>query len=357
MRAFSAIAAAIVRGFIRDRASLFFAVVFPLMFLVFFGGVLSDRGQPAAELVQVGDLALVEALSPEAREAFDAAFDVRRVDDLDTALEQVRSGDADVALRQDGGSLVAHYTQTDQVQAAVTQATLRALVDGTNVALLAQEAGSEVPFALDVERVEDESLTVIQFVTPGLLGWAIATSAAIGAAATLQGWRQTKLMRRLQLAPVRTRTIVSARVVVTLGIALVQTAIFLGVGMVFFGLSLTGSWWMAVPLVLVGTLCFMALGLLAGALTTTAEAAVNAANFMVLPMAFLSGSFFSLDGAPRWLQTISDLMPLKHLNEGMLDVMVRGEGPAAALPVLGILAAFALVVTLVAAKLFRWESV
>ena len=60
MRAFSAIAAAIVRGFVRDRASLFFAVVFPLMFLVFFGGVLSDRGQPAAELVQVGDLALVE---------------------------------------------------------------------------------------------------------------------------------------------------------------------------------------------------------------------------------------------------------------------------------------------------------
>ena len=48
---------------------------------------------------------------------------------------------------------------------------------------------------------------------------------------------------------------------------------------------------------------------------------------MVLPMAFLSGSFFPLDAAPAWLQAVSNVLPLKHLNDGMLDVMVRGEGP------------------------------
>lgn len=357
MRAFTALSLAIVRGFVRDRSSLFFAIIFPLMFLVFFGGVLADRTESAAELVQVGEVPVLDALSPEAREAFEAAFDVREEDDLDVALDQVRSGDADVALRMDGDTLVAHYTQTDQVQAAITQSTLRALVDGTNLALLSEEAGTAPPFTLQVESVEDESLTTIQFVTPGLLGWAIATSAAIGAAATLQGWRQSKLMRRLQLAPVSTRTVVAARVVVTLGIAAGQTAIFLGLGVAAFGLTLTGAWWAALPMVLVGTLCFMAVGLLAGAVTGTAEAAVNAANFMVLPMAFLSGSFFPLDGAPQWLQVISNLMPLKHLNEGMLDVMVRGEPATAALPVLGILAGFAIVVTLLAARLFRWETV
>lgn len=356
MRAFSALSLAIVRGFARDRTSLFFAIVFPLMFLVFFGGILSDRTDSAAELVRVGEVPVIDALTPESRAAFDTAFEVREESDLATALEQVRSGDADVAVQMDGDVLVAHYTQTDQVQAAVTQATLRALVDGTNVALLAEEAGSEAPFALRAEPVEDESLTVIQFVTPGLLGWAIATSAAIGAAATLQGWRQSKLMRRLQLAPVSTRTVVAARVVVTIGVAAMQTALFLGLGVAAFGLTLTGAWWASLPIVLVGTLCFMAVGLLAGAVTGTAEAAVNAANFIVLPMAFLSGSFFPLDGAPRWLSLLSDLMPLKHMNEGMLDVMVRGQGAASALPVLGILGAFAVVVTLIAAALFRWDS-
>src|SRR3546814_12684595 len=106
-------------------------------------------------------------------------------------------------------------------------------------------------------------------------------SAAFGSAATLQGWRQSKLLRRLQLAPVSTRTIVGARVVVTLTIALGQLAIFLGLGAAAFGLTLTGSWWMAVPLIVVGTLRFMAIGLLAGAVAQTTEGAVNLANFQI----------------------------------------------------------------------------
>ncbi|WP_435744808.1 ABC transporter permease [Nocardioides sp. SYSU DS0663] len=352
MSAFGALSVAIVRGFVRDRASVFFSIVFPLMFLVLFGGLLGNQGQSEVDLVQVGEVALLEEMGEDAREAFDDTFDVERSDDLDEAVEQVRAGDADVAIEMRGDTLVAHYTETDQVKAAVTQGALRAFVDGTNVAV----AGEPPRFSLVTERVEDESLETIQFVTPGLLGWAIAMSAAIGAAATLQGWRQSKLLRRLQLAPVSTRTVVAARVVVTLGIALVQLAIFVGLAAGAFGLQLRGAWWMALPLIAVGTLCFMAIGLLAGAVARTTEGAVNAANFVVLPMAFLSGSFFPLDGAPAWLRGIAQVLPLKHLNEGMLDVMVRGEGPSAALVPMAVLAAFAVVVTLVAARVFRWEG-
>ena len=113
---------------------------------------------------------------------------------------------------------------------------------------------------------------------------------------------------------------------------------------------------MSVPLLVAGTLAFMSLGLLAGAMAKTQEGAVNLANFLVLPMAFLSGSFFPLDGAPDWLQFVSRLLPLRHLNDGMLDVMVRGQGPGAALAPIGFLLAFATVVTLVAVRLFRWEA-
>jgi ABC-2 type transport system permease protein len=350
--AFKAISLAIVKGFLRDKASVFFALIFPLMFLVLFGGLFSDQDQSKVELIQVGDVALVDGLPDDAKEAFDETFEVSTSDDLDAAIATVRKGDADVALEQRGDRLVAHYTQTEQVKAAITQGALRAFVDGANVAA----SGQPPVFSLETERVEDDSLTTIQFVTPGLLGWAVAMSAAFGAAATIQGWRQSKLLRRLQLAPVSTRTVVGARVSVTIAIALVQLVIFIGLGAAAFGLTLTGSWWMSIPLLVVGTLCFMALGLLAGAVTTTVEGAVNAANFIVLPMAFLSGSFFPLDATPGWLQAISNVFPLKHLNEAMMDVMVRGEGPGSALVPMGILAAFAVVVTLVAARLFRWET-
>lgn len=352
LSAFLALSMAILRGFVRDKMSVFFAIVFPLMFLVLFGGLFGDQNRPRVDMIQVGSVSVFEDLPPGMDEAFADTFEVTRSDDLDAAIDQVRKGDADVAVEQRGDTLIAHYTLTDQTSAAITQGALRSFIDGTNVAL----TGSPPTYTLQTQSVEDDSLDVIQYFTPGLLGWAVAMSAAFGAAATLQGWRQTKLLRRLQLAPVSTRTVVAARVTVTVAIALVQLAIFLSVGLLLFDLTLTGAWWMAIPLLVVGTLAFMALGLLAGAVTKTAEGAVNAANFLVLPMAMLSGSFFPLDGTPRWLQLVSELLPLKHLNDGMLDVMVRGEPWTAALAPMGILAGFAVVITLVAAKLFRWET-
>lgn len=351
--AFGAIAVAILKGFLRDRASVFFSVIFPLMFLVLFGGILTDQGQSRSDLIEVGQVSLIDDLPADARKAFDQAFEVSRSDDRAAALEEVRKGDADVAVEMEGNTLVAHYSEADQVKAAVTRGTLSSFVNGANIAA----TGEPPTYTLRAERVEDESLEAIQFVTPGLLGWAVAMSAAFGAAATLQGWRQSKLLRRLQLSPVPPRTIVGARVLVTVLIALLQMTIFIGLGAGAFGLTLTGSWWMAVPLVVCGTLSFMAVGLLSGAVAKTTEGAVNMANFIVLPMAFLSGSFFPLDGTPGWLQAISQALPLRHLNDAMLDVMVRGEGPTAALVPIAILLGFAVVLTLLAARLFRWESV
>ena len=306
---------------------MFFAIVFPLMFLVLFGGLFGSQSQSKVELLQVGDVSFIDEMPTGEKAAFAETFEITRTDDLDAAIAEVKKGDADVAVEMQGDTLVAHYTQTDQVKAAVTQGVLQAFVDSTNVAL----SGRPPTYRLETERVEDDSLKPIQYVTPGLLGWAVAMSASFGAAATLNGWRNSKLLRRLQLSPVSTNTLVGARVSVTVGVALTQMAIFLGLGVAAFGLQLTGAWPASVPLLVVGTLCFMSIGLLAGAVAKTTEGAVNMANFIVLPMSFLSGSFFPLDAAPEWLQAVAHVLPLWWLNEGMLDVMVRGEPASAVL--------------------------
>ena len=107
-----------MRGFLRDKASVFFALIFPLMFLVLFGGMFSDQSQSKVDLVQVGDVSLVDDLPEGASEAFEETFEVEQSDDLDAAVDEVRKGDADVAVEMKGDTLVAHYTQTDQVKAA-----------------------------------------------------------------------------------------------------------------------------------------------------------------------------------------------------------------------------------------------
>ncbi len=346
------LATALLKGYLRDRQAVFFTFVFPLMFLVLFGGIFPDEDAPAIEAVRVGDVRLLESMPPAAQTAFDEAFDVSETGDLDAAIEQVRDGDVAMAIEQRGRNIVVHYSEADQVQAAVAQGTLRSFVQAANIAA----SGQPPAFGFRSERVEDESLETIAFVTPGLLGWAIATSATFGPAVTLVGWRTTKLLRRIRLAPVHTEAVVAARIGVTLLVALLQMVVFIGLAVLVFDLRLTGSWWMAVPLLLCGALSFMAFGLLAGAVSTTVEGATNLVNIFVLPMAFLSGSFFPLDDAPAWLDFVSHLLPLRHLNEGMTDVMVRGQGPEAALVPMAILLGFGVVVAVIASRFFRWEA-
>jgi ABC-2 type transport system permease protein len=344
---------AMALGFFRDRTALFFTILFPLMFLVLFGGIFKNQTLPKSDVIQIGPVALLDQIPAEQRSQLDEVLKVEKTDDRAAALEKVRKGDVDAAVEQDGRRIVLHYSAADQVKSGTVLGLFDSLVQHGNLAI----AGVTPSFSLTSERVEDESLKTIQYVTPGLLGWAIATGATFGAALTLIMWRQKKILRRLRLAPVTTSSIVGARVGVSILIALVQMAIFIGVATLpFFGLQLSHSWWMAIPLVMAGTLAFLAIGLLAGSFAKTPEAGSAVANLIVLPMAFLSGAFFPLQGAPAWLQTISKALPLRHLVDGMQNVMVRGQGPASALPQIGILLAFAVVVSAIAVALFRWDD-
>ncbi len=352
MTALLSLSKALLKSYLRDRQAVFFSVFFPLMFLVLFGGIFSDQGVGKIDVVEVGEVALIDDLPSQGKAAFENSFTVTSAADLDSALQQVRDGDVTLAVEQLGTTIVVHYSDADRVQSAVASGTLQSFVQTASVAA----TGQPPLFRYRTERVEDKSLRTIQFVTPSLLGWAIATSATFGAASTLVGWRSTKLLRRIRLSPVSATTVVAARIGVTMMIALMQMAVFVGLGVAAFGLRLTGSWWAAIPLLICGTLAFMALGLLAGAVSKTVEGATSLAQVFVLPMAFLSGSFFSLDDAPKWLDVVSHLLPLRHLNDGMLDVMVRGQGPQAALAPMGILLGFAAVVVAIASRLFRWES-
>ena len=158
------------------------------------------------------------------------------------------------------------------------------------------------------------------------------------------------------MSPIRAPAVVSARIALSLGLALVQTAVFLVVAVSFFGLRLSQDWWMSIPLILAGTLAFMSIGLLAGAKAKSMETASALSNLIVVPMGFLSGSFFPLSLAPPWLQTVAEILPLRHLNVGMMNVMARSAGVAGVLPHLAVLLAFTVVVTALASRLFRWND-
>lgn len=353
-RAFRTLSAAMFRGFVRDRAALFFSLLFPVLFLVLFGSIYRGAGTPKITVTEVGRVSVLDHAVAASHGELASTLTLSRSASRAAALARVRRGDTDAAVWQHGRTLVVRYSAADPTTAGVANAVFSSIVQHANQAA----SGRPPAYRLAAQQAGDASLKPIQYITPGLLGWAVASSGAFAAAITLVGWRERKLLRRLRLAPMRTSSVVTARIAVSVAMGVAQLFLFLGIASTpYFGLRLTAWWWLSVPLVICGTLAFLAIGLLVGALVKSQQAATALANLIILPMAFLGGAFIPLDFAPRWLQQVSYAMPLRYLVVGMQNVMARGEGPVSTLPAMGILLAFAAVLTVIAVRLFRWDEV
>jgi ABC-2 type transport system permease protein len=345
---------AIFLGFVRDRAALVFSILIPVLFLLLFGSIYKGSSAPRVSVVEVGQVSLLNQANAAAPSQLRKILSVTRSASLAAALADVRKGNEDAVVQQQGRTLVVHYSIADQTTAGIVQAVFSSLVQQADVVA----AGSKAGYQIVTQQVEDKSLKPIQYLAPGLLGWAIASGGAFGAAITLVSWRQNKLLRRLRLAPVNVASVVLARVAVSIAVAMVQLVVFLAIATLpYFGLKLSASWWMAVPVVICGTLAFMAIGLLVGSFAKTQQAATAVTNVIILPMAFLGGAFIPLDFAPAWIRSVSYAMPLRYLVTGMQNVMARGEGPASALPAIGILLGLAAILTVISVRVFRWDAV
>jgi ABC-2 type transport system permease protein len=345
--AFKSLSLAGIKGFRRDKAALFFTFLFPLMFLIVFGLLFRDAGTDKIKLGLTGDGPVVQALQQL------SVVEVQKFDTVDSAVAAVKAGDLPGAVIENGNNVQLRFAASDQTQAGIINGLVSSVVDKSNIAA----TGQQPMFTFQPSQVEDESLNAIQYLTPGILSWAVASAGVFGSALTFVAWRKKQVLRRLYLAPVSPLSVLGSRVGVTLGIAVVQAVLFIGIAMLpVFGLRLSGTWALSIPVFLFGMLAFFAIGLLIGSFAKTEEAANGAAQIVILPMAFLSGTFFPIDRAPGWLQTVSEIFPLRHMNDGMQDFLVRGKGVEALLVPCGILLAFTIVIGFIATRLFRWDS-
>ncbi|HEV7628270.1 MAG TPA: ABC transporter permease [Streptomyces sp.] len=358
MKSFMSLSKAMALGLLRDRAAVFFTLVFPLMFLAMFGALFSNDSTPQSKVIQVGDVKVLDAMPDQQRAALRDVLKIEKTDGSaeaeSEALEKVRKGDMDAAVIQRGKSgIEMRYSAADSVRSGNVRGVVDSVVQQANQ----QATGQPPAYRLAPRQVEDKSVKPIQFLTPGLLSWAVAMGGVFGSALNLVSWRKKRILRRLWLAPVSAGSVVGARVGVNLALAFAQTAVFIGLATLpVYGLQLSGYWWLCLPLVACGTLAFMSIGLLIGSWAKTEEAANGLAQIIILPMAFLSGSFFPLDVAPGWVRAVSEFLPLTYLAEAMQSVLSRGESWGAVLPVMGGLLAFAAVLSLIASRLFRWDD-
>lgn len=346
MSAFGSLSLAALKGFYRDRATLFFTFAFPLIFIVIFGSIFSSSGTERIEIGVVGEGPVIAGLRGT------GAFDFREFDSFQEGFAEVEDGEIPAVVTQEGNRVTLRFAASDQEAAATVRGIAQGVVNEMNL----RAAGATPTFELTARQVEDTSLEPIQFIVPGMMSWGVAFAALFGSAITLVTWRRKQVLRRIRSAPVSTFSVLGSRLVSTLLIGVSQAVVFLGVGMALFGLNLSGGWWLALPIFLLGVIAFFAVGLVVGAFCKTEEAASGVGNAIVVPMSFLSGVFFPLDQAPGWMVAVSDFMPLKYMNEGITAFLVRGEGAGALVEPSLVLIAFSAVMVLIASRLFKWEA-
>ena len=106
---------------------------------------------------------------------------------------------------------------------------------------------------------------------------------------------------------------------------------------------------------LLGALAFAAMGIGLTSVIRSAEGSSAVVNAIYLPMAFISGSFFSQHSSREFLRAIADVLPLTYFIRLVRDILFHGEQIWDKPGAVAVVAAWGAFGAIVAFRRFRWE--
>jgi ABC-2 type transport system permease protein len=207
-------------------------------------------------------------------------------------------------------------------------------------------------FFAKVDAVNDLGRRPADFLVPGVLALAVMSTAMVSLGIATGYERRYGVLKRLGSTPLSRAGLLAAKTLNVLVIEVAQAVVIVGAGLAL-GWSTDGRIVPAIGLLLVGTVAFAGIGLLMAG-TLRAEANLALANALFLVLLFVGGMAYPLDRLPGAMQTLADALPAAALAESVRDVLM----PSHAFP-LGhvlVLTAWAVGAPLVAARFFTWEE-
>jgi len=196
----------------------------------------------------------------------------------------------------------------------------------------------------------------INWMTPGIIVLNALSFGLVGSSAMMVEMRDKGILRRLRATPLPALQLLGAYIIVNLLLSLCQAALVLLTGVWLYGMPLSAAGLLlAVPLILAGTLTFLALGQLVGGLAPRAGAATAMGMTLYFGMMFISDLIFPAAQLPGWLQKIVPYLPSTLVAEMVRPALLDATLDPQALAHLALLAVYAVAATLLVARVFRWE--
>ena len=197
-------------------------------------------------------------------------------------------------------------------------------------------------------------LGYLDVAVPGYMAMVIAivglTAVPISAAIR----RESGVLRRFSVTPLRPLTYFLTDVLVPFVMTLVGILLLVLVGMVVFGVHFQGNVFSLLGGICLGAAAFFALGYALVGLVPSARAVIVIGNVVLYPLMIFSGAMVPLAVMPETVRAISRFSPLTHLT-ALLRGLWFGQPWGNFLTEVAVLAGIAIVGTVIVARTFRWE--
>jgi ABC-type multidrug transport system permease subunit len=318
--------------FVRDRSTLLFTLLLPISVIILMGFIF---GGPPRPLFTVGVLGSPGAMrsSPFRHERYVRFVPIATEG---AGLTQVRHQRIDLLIAP--GTPPSYWVNTDSPKGYIVEKLLRA---ADPHARRQPVTGAPIPY--------------VDWLFPGILGMNMMFSCLFGVGYVVLRYRKSGFLKRLHATPLTAFEFLSAQVLSRLSLIVFITAVlYVGIGAIIHFHN-AGSFTLLLLLAVLGSLSMIALGLTIAARFASEEVVGGLLNLLTWPMMLLSGVWFSLDGAPRWVQWTADVLPLTQIIHAARAVMLDGAGIGAIAPNLVYLALMTLIFLAIGAWSFRWR--
>jgi len=194
--------------------------------------------------------------------------------------------------------------------------------------------------------------TRIDVATAGVIALCVISTAFTAQAISTGFDRRYAVLRYLGVTPLGRGGLVAAKVLATLAAEVLQIGVIAALGLVLGWQPETSGIAYAVLFVVVGTWAFVALALLLAG-TLRAEAVLAIANLVWVLLLGLGGVIVPRTELPPGVSHVAAYLPSAGLADGLRSALVDGR---LNLPAFGVVLAWGLVATVLAARLFRFDD-
>ncbi|HEY6483611.1 MAG TPA: ABC transporter permease [Steroidobacteraceae bacterium] len=318
--------------FLRDRSTLLFTLLLPIMLVV---GMSFVFGGPERPLFKVGLLGapLQRDSHPFLRERY---VEFVPISAEAQGIQKITHQQLDLLV--DLHATARYWVNTDSPKGYIAEKLLLAVDPG----------------ALR-QPVQGAAVRYVDWLFPGILGMNMMFSCLFGVGYVVLRYRKSGFLKRLHATPLSAFEFLTAQVLSRLCLILFVTGVlYAGIGLIIHFHSV-GSLALLLLVAIIGSLSMIALGLTVAARFSSEELVGGLLNLLTWPMMLLSGIWFSLEGSPRWVQWIAEVFPLTHVLQAARAIMIDGAGLAQVIPHLAYLALTALIFLSFGAWSFRWR--